>query len=167
MNTPQEWGPEETAELKRLWEVENWSAAKIAQKLGPHRTRNSIIGKVHRLDLAPRLTLVRKKPKPKYSYVLGSGRSRKGVKPRPPMIPVAVSQTPTSHPAPPTILLAKDALERGDHKCRYPTGEGEPGHTEYYFCGLRANAASSYCDVHHQLTHISIPVRHQVKGVSA
>ncbi len=51
------WTDERTEQLKSLW-TEGLSASQIARVLGGV-TRNAVIGKVHRLGLASRVTPVR------------------------------------------------------------------------------------------------------------
>lgn len=53
------WTEERITLLKRLW-LEGLSASQIANILGQGVTRNAIVGKVHRLKLEPRETVVKK-----------------------------------------------------------------------------------------------------------
>jgi len=58
------WTDNRIAVLKKLW-IEGLSASEIARELGGGATRNSVIGKVHRLKLATRPSVVqRRDPKP-------------------------------------------------------------------------------------------------------
>ena len=56
---PSEWTPERIAELSRLWD-EGLSTSKIGLRLGI--TKNSVVGKVRRLDLTMRRAPAAKKP---------------------------------------------------------------------------------------------------------
>lgn len=51
MTVPHEWTPDRVAELTRLWET-GLSASEIGRKLGI--TKNSVVGKARRMDLAMR-----------------------------------------------------------------------------------------------------------------
>ena len=46
------WDDKTVQELKRLWQTGNYTAREIAEKLGTGFTRNSCIGKIHRLGLS-------------------------------------------------------------------------------------------------------------------
>ena len=48
---PRPWTPEEIERLRVLW-ADGYSTSRIAQMFG--RKKNSVVGKVHRLGLAPR-----------------------------------------------------------------------------------------------------------------
>jgi GcrA cell cycle regulator len=54
------WTEDRVDSLKRLWD-DGHSASVIASTLGQGLTRNAVMGKVHRLDLPGRSTLVRTK----------------------------------------------------------------------------------------------------------
>lgn len=47
------WTDERIAELKRTWDL-GWTCSQVACHLGNGISRNAVIGKVHRLDLAGR-----------------------------------------------------------------------------------------------------------------
>ena len=57
------WDDESTEKLRRLW-AEGLSARKIAVQI-PGATRNSVIGKAHRLGLPARAKSTRKPPPPR------------------------------------------------------------------------------------------------------
>lgn len=84
------WTDSETETLKRLW-IEGLSASEVATKLGTGRSRNSIIGRVHRLDLPRRGRPVR--------AVVVRPRIRKPAKSRPPR-DMSVTRWRSSPPKP-------------------------------------------------------------------
>lgn len=47
------WEPEDDADMSRLW-LEGLSASKIGEELNPKRTKNSVLGRAHRLGLPTR-----------------------------------------------------------------------------------------------------------------
>jgi len=61
MSTDYCWNDDRVARLKTLW-ADGFSASQIADRLGG-MTRNAVIGKVHRLGLSGRATIVRLKNK--------------------------------------------------------------------------------------------------------
>ena len=159
MNTP--WNDHDTAELKRLWEVEGKSASQISKILG--RTRNAIIGKANRENFAARIPLERK------SGPRNSGprqpRPSRAKRPRLRNSPIfklirSPSLPTRSQPAPPTIL--KPILELEGYDCRWPTGEGSPGETTYGFCGLKQFGRSPYCESHTRIAYTPVPKRREI-----
>lgn len=54
------WTDERCATLEKLW-AEGLSASQAAKRIGGGLTRNAVIGKVHRMGLAPRATTSRKR----------------------------------------------------------------------------------------------------------
>jgi len=53
INVAMSWTEEKTAQLKKLWS-EGHTASQIARMLGDDISRNAVIGKAHRLNLAGR-----------------------------------------------------------------------------------------------------------------
>ena len=66
MDTPNEWTPERTEALVKLWE-QGLPTAEIGQRLGV--TKNAVIGKVHRLGLPKRQSPIKGTAKPKKKKV--------------------------------------------------------------------------------------------------
>jgi GcrA cell cycle regulator len=121
-----EWTKERTDELERLW-ADGMSARRIGELFGT--TKNAVIGKVNRMRLPSRRTVVsvaRKKLPPKVK-----------TKPLP---PPPVTDIPDPEPHERVKLLD---LER--NHCRWPIGD--PGDAEFGFCG-RGTAIGSYCPQH-------------------
>jgi GcrA cell cycle regulator len=145
IDTPTRWDEASVDTLKTLW-AEGWSGAAIARELGNGHTRNSIIGKVHRLGIASRSRL-RSKPRnysaPRHPRAVKS-RPVALVKARPrPLVPVApyvpLPQIETTGSG--VSFMALNA-----HTCRWPLGE--PKGSESMFCGVEPVAHSSYCGAH-------------------
>jgi GcrA cell cycle regulator len=128
----QKWPDEDTNSLRQLWEG-GYSASQIGKALG--RTRNAVIGKVHRLGL----------PKRRERYAQGVRKVRVPKLKLAPL-PVRVVQkkvtpmyTPPDEPV--SLNLTLMHLELG--QCRWPHGEGP-----IFFCGHPSHKASSYCEHH-------------------
>lgn len=168
------WTPELCGRLTVLW-AEGLSCSQIAAALGVGITRNSVIGKVHRLKLPPRLS------KSPYSNIAkripGIARNRskllkkqkrviKGFRPGVflPVLPEplpgdtealkgnAWAALPNSTPKP---LLA--VSEAGG--CRWPIGEDRP----YLFCGGTIHRGV-YCQAHASVAFRPVPPK-QPKAV--
>ena len=140
------WTDERVEMLKKLW-IEGLSASQIARKMGGV-TRNAVIGKVHRLGLSGRATPARvstarvnagaKHRGDGGSSVAGNrGRFRangiedvKNVVPEPILSPEQRASV----------------LHLTEHTCKWPIGD--PGTTEFHFCGARTKTGSPYCVTH-------------------
>ena len=162
------WTDERVELLRRLW-TEGLSASQIAVRLSQGVTRNAVIGKVHRLNLAGRA------PQPR------SAAPRAPRKQREPSLPgrsASMPSLPTAgntalkallrpHVAPPRpAALAEpqpvrlvDRLKGGrvtilhlsDKTCKWPIGD--PGHDEFCFCGHGPRDGSPYCEYHARLAY--------------
>ena len=128
------WTDERVEQLKNLW-TEGLSASQIARALGGV-TRNAVIGKVHRLGLAGRVTPARVD------------------RPRLPSVP-RVSLRAHHMPEPPVVEEAPITLDDGSHAtvltindrmCRWPIGD--PSESEFHFCGRKPKSSSPYCEAH-------------------
>lgn len=143
------WTDDRVEQLKTLW-AEGHSASEIADKLG-HTTRNSVIGKVHRLGLSGR----RKTPRPRLAR-------RPAASPRPRRTAFAVSRRQPATiveetvesllaklgPAPETPVTVQTLT--GD-TCHWP--EGDPRSPGFHYCGRKSASSGAYCALHHRIAH--------------
>ena len=163
--TPQQksgsrWSNERIELLIRLW-GEGLSASLIAARLGDV-TRNSVIGKVHRLGLSGRATKSTSKgrraektapqPQPKTRTripccaVDGALALKPVAKPEPAPRPLlTVVARPEEEPATPGVTI----LELKEHMCRWP--EGDPKTPDFRFCGRSRVDDRPYCARHARL----------------
>lgn len=143
------WTVERIEKLKRLYD-ERYSFAEIAAALGGGITRNSAIGKAHRLGLVGN----KAKPKPKL--------------PKPDKPPSAQCFSATVHkinaakaaPAPkvrpePFVMqcaevdpLGVSLMDLTDTTCRWPEGDQPP----FVFCGNLASGP--YCPAHARICYV-------------
>jgi GcrA cell cycle regulator len=158
------WTPERVEMLRKLW-GDGHSASQIAGKLGQGVTRNAVIGKVHRLNLAGRVTQTRpaapRAPRE-------SGRTQRPHAPSMPQTAGTSALKPIlraeAHPrllnlAEPKPLrlvdLPKDGritiLHLSDKTCRWPSGD--PGTEEFCFCGHTPRENSPYCEYHSRIAY--------------
>ena len=130
------WTEEKVKKLKELW-TKGHTASQIAEELGD-TTRNAVIGKAHRLNLAARAPS--KQSSQSSSSVIKS--TRKGT-------------TPISRKAKfQSILLDKNfepenpkSLEElTDQTCKWPIGH--PNEEKFYFCGRKPEGEFPYCKLH-------------------
>jgi len=134
------WTTEQDWNLARLWES-GLTARNIAERLG--RTRNSIIGRVHRLKLTPRGSPIRG----------AAQRPKSDVKPPrvkltlPARVVIAAKQAAylSRQPKPPPApLMALPISAR--HACQWIAGE--PSADDACKCGAPAVAGWSWCPEH-------------------
>ena len=158
------WTEERNELLTKLWAAGH-SASQIALKLGGFEHtkdggRNSVIGRVHRMNLPGRLTTVngprsKKVKRQRPAGASSRGRSRVGW----------VSSTDIAHrkamrekprwdepkPAPPPMRpLMVTLMELTPSMCRWPFGD--PDQPGFGFCGNRRYELTSYCEHHRQLS---------------
>jgi GcrA cell cycle regulator len=141
------WTDERVELLRKLW-AEGLSAGQIAERLAV--TRNAIIGKVHRLGLAPRRG-------PQYRMSShGLPRGRRPDRPYPRRSAAALNPCPvvTAAPVPQLAFdvlgpLGLGVLDLLENSCRWPFGD--PKRDFGGFCGREADG--SYCDDHARLAY--------------
>ncbi|MBP5344070.1 MAG: global cell cycle regulator GcrA-like protein [Alphaproteobacteria bacterium] len=117
------WTDEKVNNLKKLW-AKGTSTAEIARRLG--LSKNSIIGKVHRLNLDTRPSPLKKKKN------------------------VVAPQKAVSHPKKHKISI----LDLKLNTCRWPIGE--PTDPDFHFCGENTVVGKPYCAKHCILAYTTI-----------
>jgi GcrA cell cycle regulator len=171
------WTEDRVEVLKKLW-AEGLSASQIAGKLGMGVTRNAVIGKVHRLNLAGRVNTPRaqaprtgRKPQGETQTAAPRGPAR-------PSMPTAgatalksFAQPQTSARAQPLpepkplrlVESSKDGritiLHLSDKTCKWPIGD--PQHEEFCFCGHGPREGSPYCEYHARIAYQPAQDRHR------
>jgi len=140
------WTDDKIKILKEKWTA-GWSGAQIARLLGT--TRNSVIGKVHRLGLA--------------SHAYNSNapvtpRAKSGPKPKPkvekPVHPISIVKPkpkpePTEYP-PPTEKITLETVKATECRWSY----GDPGAEDFTFCGRERAPPRPYCAHHNSLAFV-------------
>jgi GcrA cell cycle regulator len=149
------WTNDRVEQLKKLW-ADGLSASQIAAELGS-LSRNSVIGKVHRLGLAgrpkrPAGTMPRRR-KPR-----SQGTTMRIVR------PAIRGNTAERHACEPqfgpepelienVIPIGQrcSTLELSEGKCRWPIGE--PGTPDFFFCGGKTIEGLPYCGYHARIAY--------------
>ena len=164
----QTWTDDRVELLKKLW-GDGLSASQIAGELGGI-TRNAVIGKVHRLGLSGRA----KAP---------SSAMPRPRKPRPPSQMFRAPQRPMMRgntalatmpsydydPEPEPEVIENiipmgqrcTLLQLNDDKCHWPIGD--PGSTEFFFCGGKPIDSLPYCSYHSRLAYQPVAERRREK----
>ncbi len=132
------WTPDRIELMKKLY-AEGLSCSEIARRLGGGCSRNSVIGKVHRLKLPLRAAVVKvQKTKP--------------ARPAPPKPVTQVRKIAAlvAEPLPPAnqndVARVKSLFDLESHHCRWPVdvaGQKYPG-----YCGDQKVIGLSYCEGH-------------------
>lgn len=173
------WTDDMIAELKKLWS-KGMSTGEIGKKLGV--TKNSVVGKVHRLGLDGRPSPIKRKDEdktlksPTSKPEAPKAMQKKEAKPAKPE-PLKV-QTPRLEPArtkkiehivedvkiTPIKIEKKDIVikKEGDfslidldgHSCRWPIGD--PKDENFHFCGKKIRTGQTYCDEHSAIAYVKI-----------
>ncbi len=133
------WTEKKTSQLKQLW-AEGHTASQIARMIGDGISRNAVIGKAHRLNLAGR-TQSRMISSPRINN--NKQAPKKGV--------ITRTRRPRGLRA---IVIEKDfepenptSLEHlTDKTCRWPVGH--PDEKDFYFCGRNPMEDRIYCKLH-------------------
>jgi GcrA cell cycle regulator len=157
------WGDKQIEALKGLW-ADGLTASEIAAQMG--FTRNSVLGKVHRLGLPPRAVGIRQRVPEWKSMTREERQARADAQARLRRAKRAMAAAGRAFIPPPRIqpppvvaapfILALETrpcslLELNDERCHFPIGE--PGEPDFHFCGADTKAESSYCQHHHKITH--------------
>ena len=132
------WTEEREQKLKRLWE-KGYTASQIAEMLGEGTTRNAVIGKAHRLQLAARATSKQFK-NPKKQVAASSLNKEEGYISRKSRFKSLLLDKNFEAENP------KKLEELGDKNCRWPIGH--PDEKNFYFCGRNPIENFSYCKLH-------------------
>jgi len=131
------WDEAREAKLKELWD-KGHTASQIAKMLGGNVTRNSVIGKAHRLKLAARVQS-KKTESPKRQVISGQSKEEKYISRRSRFKSLLLDKN--FEPENP-----KKLEELGDKNCRWPIGH--PDEEGFYFCGRSPIEGFSYCKLH-------------------
>lgn len=155
-NIPHQWTEQDEADLRKLW-GDGYSASHVARLMGRGLTRNSIIGKVHRLNLPTRTVTMSQHQRSAMGRAAAQSikakrpNNGKG-QPKPQAIAARLAG-----PAFETVPLPEEEMgndvthlvgimDLKAHDCRWI--EGDPLNVHGY-CGKRAREDSSYCTEHH------------------
>ena len=149
------WTDERVENLKKLWS-DGLSASQIAAELGGI-TRNAVIGKVHRLGLSGRAkspTSAAPRPRKARASSQMLRVSRPSVRGNTALAHAyEVDQEPESEHVNNIIPLGqrRSILDLTEETCRWPIGD--PGSTEFFFCGGQALTSLPYCSYHSRVAY--------------
>lgn len=163
-----EWTEETVTRLRALWD-EGHSTAEIGRRLAI--SKNSVIGKAHRLDLPARPSPIRREPgaprppRPPRRISgptlppLAAPRPRPVVTPMPRPVAVSPAPAPLPRPAPappprPAVVTPTRPYAARITACCWPIGD--PGTPSFRFCDDIALAGKPYCAAHAQVAYVRV-----------
>jgi GcrA cell cycle regulator len=156
------WTDEEKATAKKMWDAGD-SASVIARTLGRGRSRNAVVGMLHRMGCASRKTPVRRintrpvmakplNPRPKR---VGKVAAAKAGSPR-------IEAAPIRDEPPPADVIRLEDLEH--RHCRYPLGD--PQAEGFGFCGADKVEGRPYCQPHCDVAYQPTGKMREPKGAT-
>jgi GcrA cell cycle regulator len=149
------WTDDRVELLKKLWS-DGLSASQIAAELGGI-SRNSVIGKVHRLGLSGRAkspsSSVPRQRKPRaHSHMIRIQRGGvRGNTALAPMFEADVEPEPELIDNIIPIAQRCTILELNDSKCHWPIGD--PSSADFFFCGGKTLEGLPYCGYHSRVAY--------------
>ncbi len=157
------WSDDRVELLKKLWS-EGLSASRIAAELGGI-SRNSVIGKVHRLGLSGRAKnassgLPRQRKPRAAAHMVRMARG--GIRGNTALAPMHAYESeievqPESIENIIPLGQRCSILELTDSKCRWPIGD--PSSAEFFFCGGKTIECLPYCGYHSRIAYQPITDR--------
>lgn len=161
------WTDEMVDQLRAMW-AEGLTTGEIGKRLGV--SKNSIVGKVHRLGLSGRPSPIKRKnedaPEPavadkKNTTVKAKEKEKEEIKPQKnkiekthqePEIKIDIKtmekETTPSQKHPGKVLLT----DLDNHTCRWPIGD--PKDENFHFCGKKVRIGQTYCDEHANIAYV-------------
>jgi len=145
-----EWTDENVEKLRQLWD-EGLSASEIAKRLGI--TKNSVVGKVHRLCLTARQSPIKNKDVPETKVepvveiapqIIEEKVEVEIVEEVKPIVEKRYKRSPNN------VKL----MELDSHTCRWPIGD--PRDEDFCFCGKKVRSGKTYCDEHSAIAYVKI-----------
>lgn len=146
-HTHSDWSDDRIAELKRLWAL-GFSCSQIARQIGGV-TRNSVIGKAHRLGLDRRKAGTRSdisvRPRARSARIVATTSSMPPIgEPKAPR-PVTATEVIQTNAFAAIYGLPQAVLERDAHQCGHPLGDGD----QFHYCTNERAPGKHYCAGHH------------------
>ncbi len=154
------WTEQMVEDLKRMWK-EGLTTGEIGKRLNV--SKNSIVGKVHRLGLSGRPSPIKKKsdaPSPKEPV---APKIKEPVKPAEKQT-VKEEKTEPVCPKNETISIMPGTssaprhkgnvslTELDNHTCRWPIGD--PKDENFHFCGKKVRIGQTYCEEHAAVAYV-------------
>lgn len=155
------WTDEMVEDLRKMWK-EGLTTGEIGKRLSV--SKNSIVGKVHRLGLSGRPSPIKKKEEncdasqaPKTEKAKAP-KIEKPIKPAKPAPHSPISEKASFTPR----VCDREEISRNigfaslsdldNHTCRWPIGD--PKDENFHFCGKKVKIGQTYCDEHSAIAYV-------------
>ena len=135
------WTDEMVEGLKKMWK-QGLTTNEIAKNLGV--SKNSIVGKVHRLNLTARPSPIKKKEDEAVAETVAV-QDKKTVETPAEVKPLNVEKKIGS-----SACLKLTELD--NHTCRWPIGD--PRDDNFCFCGKKVRGGQTYCEEHSAVAYV-------------
>ena len=154
------WTEKMVEDLKIMWK-QGLTTGEIGKRLGV--SKNSIVGKVHRLQLDARPSPIKKKDEEQENAAVAAtaetkpaavkAKTEKKTEPREEK-PAAAPQPVAEKPAVVRKNIAGDVklTDLDNHTCRWPIGD--PKDENFHFCGKKVRIGQTYCEEHAALAYV-------------
>ena len=167
------WTDEMVDQLREMWK-QGLTTGEIGRRLGV--SKNSIVGKVHRLGLSGRPSPIKKKdspepqdaPKAKEETAAPQAKTKAEKKPATPKaekVEKKVEKSPEKPAEEALLIEEKSSLspahhhngktsltDLDNHTCRWPIGD--PKDENFHFCGKKVRIGQTYCDEHAAIAYV-------------
>jgi len=147
MTTPATWTEERVDQLRNCINA-GLTCSQIACEIGV--SRNAVIGKIHRLGLAPGRPVAT----PRDHLPAREGRRPRLRFTQSRILRALFAQAPPRTdlaPAPVQSVARCSLLELKQDKCRWPLSD--PGEADFGFCGTDAVRSMPYCEAHTRMAY--------------
>lgn len=158
------WTDEMIDDLRSMWK-QGLTTAEIGKKLGV--SKNSIVGKVHRLGLSGRPSPIKKKEDESTTKTVDEKKVLKEKAPQKEKAPEPKAEKLTTKLKTPEKKETKmdcqkseleknqkavSLMELDNHTCRWPLGD--PKDDNFHFCGKKIRVGQTYCDEHSSIAYV-------------
>ena len=134
------WTEQMVEDLKKMWD-EGLTTGEIGKRLNV--SKNSIVGKVHRLQLSGRPSPIKKKDEISEEKAAPAKPAKEEK-----FEPVAKMPVKNSH-----SHCGKTSLtDLDNHTCRWPVGD--PKDENFHFCGKKVKIGQTYCEEHANIAYV-------------
>jgi GcrA cell cycle regulator len=153
-----DWTEEAIATLRQLWD-EGLSTAEIGRRMGI--SKNAVVGKAHRLNLAARPSPIRRAPGGTPTPRAPRRSARPATPPPSPMMTGTrlPARPPAERPAPVVAIRLPPPSRLGNGACCWPIGD--PGAPGFRFCGAQALLGKPYCAEHAAVAYVRVKDRRE------
>lgn len=144
------WTEEMIDSLKQMWK-EGLTTTEIAKRLGV--SKNSIVGKVHRLNLKARPSPIKKKEEVVVAPEVTVAKEEETVKQvAKPIKKINISPINVSNEKVKKENSYLKLTELDNHTCRWPIGD--PRDDNFCFCGKAVRSGQTYCEEHSAIAYV-------------